>query len=245
MLKTIKSVIKSIALTGTILYGAIVAPEIHNHYLRWEVGESVVQVLSMYSDGGGTGFAIKGNSGKEYIMTNRHVCEVQANGVIRVKVGDKRPIFRKVVHMDQIHDLCLIEGVEGLAPISIGSDQNKGDTLYVVGHPGLRQLTTSKGEYIGRDIIKLTYDVNKREDCPGKVIDLPPFYQIFMGREWVCMREYPALQTSAVIYGGNSGSPVVNKWGNLIGVAFAGNTQQEHDNYIVPLAYVKMLLNKF
>lgn len=242
---TIASAARSIALASTIIYGAFITPELHNHYLRWEVGESVVQVLSMSSDGGGSGFAIKGKSGKEYIMTNRHVCEAQANGVIRVKVGDKRPVFRKVVHMDKVHDLCLIEGVKGLAPLTIGSDQEKGNYMYVVGHPGLRELTTSQGEYIGRTEVELLYDVENREDCPGKIYELNPMQQFFFARDFVCTRSYEALSTSAVIYGGNSGSPTVNKWGNLIGVAFAGSTQQERDNFIVPLRYVKLLLNKF
>lgn len=245
MLKTIKSAFRSIALASTILFGAIIAPEAHNHFLRWRVGESVVQVLSMTSNGGGTGFAVQGASGKNFIMTNRHVCEVQANGVIRVKVGDNEPIIRKVIHMDSIHDLCLIEGVKGLSPINLGSNQEKGDFLFVVGHPGLRQLTTSQGEYIGREIVELEYDVEKREDCPGQVIELPLIYQILMGKEFVCLRPYEALATSAVIYPGNSGSPVVNRWGNLIGVAFAGSTQQERDNYIVPLRYVIAVLKQY
>lgn len=246
MFKTaIKRAFKSIALASTIIYGAIVAPEIHNHYLRWEVGESVVQVLSMSSDGGGTGFAVKGESGKEYIMTNRHVCEAQSNGTIRVKPAGSFPVYRRVVFMDSVHDLCLIEGVQGLAPLSIGSNQEKGDHLYVVGHPGLRQLTTSQGEYIGRAKVDLPYDVAKREQCPGQVIELPFFLRFMYGVEFLCMRSYDSLATNAVIYPGNSGSPVVNKWGNLIGVAFAGSTQQERDNYLVPLSYIKAVLKKF
>lgn len=245
MLKVIKSAIKSIVLAATVIYGAILAPELHNHYLRWEVGESVVQVLSMTSDGGGTGFAIQGASGKNYIMTNRHVCQAQANGTIRVKIREGYTIYRRVVYMDRVHDLCLIEGVVGLSPLSIGSDQNKGDLMYVVGHPGLRDLTTSTGEYIGRKSIELLYDVPKREDCPGRIIDLNIFQQIMYGMEFACLRSYEALSTSAVIYGGNSGSPVVNRFGNLIGVAFAGSTEQERDNYVVPLFYVKRLLARF
>jgi S1-C subfamily serine protease len=244
MLKTIKGAFKSLALAGTIVYGAILAPELHNHYLRWEVGESVVQVLHPEKNGGGTGFAVKGDSGKEYIMTNRHVCEVAVNGFVRIKTVD-RQFIRKVIYQDTVHDLCLIDGFKGLAPISLGSDQSKGEFHYVVGHPGLRQLTTSVGEYIGRDSVDLLFEVEKREQCPGKVVELPPLYQIFMGREFVCLRSYEALATSAVIYGGNSGSPVVNRWGNLIGVAFAGNPDQERDNYIVPLSYVKRLLKHF
>lgn len=240
-----KKVLASLILTATLCYGVISVPEAHNKYLRYEVGESVVQVLAITHNGGGTGFAIKGDSGKDYIMTNRHVCEAQSNGVIRVKVGDKQPIYRKVIYSDTVHDLCLIEGVKGLAPISIGSVQERGDFHYVVGHPGLRQLTSSQGEYIGRSVVKLLFEVAKREQCPGEVIELPPLYQMIMGREFICVRSYDAMATTAVIYPGNSGSPVVNKYGNLIGVAFAGSTEQERDNYLVPLRYVKALLSKF
>lgn len=245
MLKTLKRSLKSLILAGGIIYGAILAPELHNHYLRHEVGESVVQVLSMSSDGGGTGFAIKGASGKDYIMTNRHVCGVQANGVIRVQVGEAEPIFRKVVYMDDIHDLCLIEGVDGLAPISLGSNQNAGDSIYVVGHPGLRMLTVSKGEYIGRRTIEMMYQVLRKEDCPGSVYPADAFYKFFTGKDFICTKHYESLTTTAVVYGGNSGSPVVNRLGNLVGVCFAGNTEQEHDTYMVPLRYVQFVLARF
>lgn len=244
MLKTIKSALKSIALTGTILCGAIFAPQVHNQYLRYEVGESVVQVLHPFKFGGGTGFAIKGESGKEYIMTNKHVCEVQINGIVRIKTSNKE-YYKKVVYKDNVHDLCLIEGIKGLDPLSIGSDLDRGDFLFVVGHPGLRKLTTSQGEYIGREQIELIVEAKTRQQCSGRVVELPPLYQLFLGIDFMCFRSYESLATTAVIYGGNSGSPVVNHLGNLIGVAFAGSTQQERDNYIVPLSYVKRVLKKF
>lgn len=244
MLKTIKSALTSITLAVAIVYGAVLAPELHNQYLRYEVGQSVVQVLHPEKNGGGTGFAVKGDSGREYIMTNRHVCEVAINGFVRIKTS-KREFIRKVVYKDTVHDLCLIDGFKDLAPLSIGSDQSVGSILYVVGHPGLRKLTTSSGEYIGRESIELLFDVEKRSQCPGKVIELNALQQFFMGVEFVCLKSYEALATSAVIYGGNSGSPVVDRWGNLIGVAFAGSPEQERDNYIVPLSYVKRLLKHF
>jgi S1-C subfamily serine protease len=244
MLKTIKSALTSITLAVAIVYGAVIAPELHNQYLRYEVGDSVVKVMHLDRDSGGTGFAIEGASGTNYIMTNRHVCGVSVGGFVRLKIKN-REYFRRVIHRDRVHDLCLIEGIESLSPISIGSNQAIGSILYVVGHPGLRKLTTSAGEYIGRESIELPFDVKTREQCPGTVIELNIFQQLFSGRDFICLKSYEALATSAVIYGGNSGSPVVNRWGNLIGVAFAGNTSQERDNYIVPLYYVKSLLKKF
>jgi S1-C subfamily serine protease len=241
----LKSILSSIALAVTILYGSIIAPDLHTKYLRWEVGESVVQVLHPTKFGGGTGFAVKAASGKEYIMTNRHVCEVAENGKVRIQAGNAKPVIRKVVYKDNYHDLCLIQGVQGLAPLSIGSDQEIGETLFVVGHPGLRQLTISSGEYIGRNFIELIFEVDRIEDCPGKIYPAPFFYTLMTGKDFICTQEYEALETAAVIYGGNSGSPVVNRFGNLIGVAFAGNTQQEHNNFVIPLIYVKNVLARF
>lgn len=241
----IKSALRSTALTITILYGAAIAPEAHNKFLRWKVGESVVQVLDPIQFGGGTGFAVRGASGLEYIMTNRHVCEVADNNVVRIKTQDGQEVYRKVVYRDDVHDLCLIKGIKGLAPLDIGSPIERGDHLYVVGHPGLRDLTTSTGEYVGRTEIELLFDVKTREECPGKVEDAPFFYQLMTGKEFICIRKYAAESTNAVIYGGNSGSPVVNRYGNIVAVAFAGSTQQERDNYLIPLRFIKRVLSKF
>ena len=248
MLKCIKKVFKSALLTATIMYGAFITPELHNHYLRHEVGDSVVQVLHTEKNGGGTGFAVQGKSGEHYIMTNRHVCEVKdASGFVRIKHPSlKIDVLRKVIYMDKEHDLCLVDATDlDFDPLTIGSDQSKGDTLYVVGHPGLRKLTLSSGEYIGKTSIELLFEVEKKEDCPGNVYDIPYPWNFIMGKDWLCTKHFQSLETTTLIYGGNSGSPAVNKWGHLVGVAFAGNTEQEHNTFMVPLKYVKAVLNKF
>ena len=69
--------------------------------------------------------------------------------------------------------------------------------------------------------------------------------QAIYGIEFACIRKYRSYSTTAVAYPGNSGSPVVNRYGNVIGVLFAGSSQQERDNYVVPLAELKRVLNKF
>jgi len=248
MLQSVKKFIKSVSLAATVIYGAFITPELHNHYLRYSVGGSVVQVLLADRNGGGTGFMVEAKSGKHFIMTNKHVCGVKdKDGYVRIKHPSlKIDVFRKVIYEDGTHDLCLVDAKDlDFKPLTLGSDQTKGDTLYVVGHPGLRSLTTSFGEYIGRTDIELEFSVEKKEDCPGKIYDIPyPWSEIF-GRSWVCTKSYESLESTTVIYGGNSGSPAVNKWGHLVGVAFAGNTEQEHNTFYVPLKYVKNVLNKF
>lgn len=245
MLKTVKRLLSSIIVAGSILFLGIQAPSIHNHYLRYEVGESVVQVLSP-NGGGGTGFAVKAASGIEYIMTNHHVCEGAVDEIVLIGQDHGDLVEKKVVYRDSVHDLCLVEGLEGLEPLTIATfAPDLGDLHYVVGHPGLRQLTTSVGEYIGYAIVKLVDEVKERSQCVGEVIELNPLQQMFMRVEWICLRSYKSYASSAVIYGGNSGSPVVNSLGNVIAVVFAGSLRQERDNYLVPLYEIKRVLAKF
>lgn len=243
--RSLKALVSSVAIIGSALIVAINAPQIHNNYLRYEVGESTVQVLIGANGGGGTGFAIKTASGKDVIATNRHVCEASQGGWMLIKSNEKSIGWKKIIYKDNIHDLCLLEGDSRLAPLELASAPEKGDIHYVIGYPGLRPLTVASGEYIGNGKVELLFDVAKREQCPGKVYDLDPFQQIFFGVEFVCVRSYKAYQTTATTYPGNSGSPVVNKYGNVIAVLFAGSTQQEKDNYLVPGYELERVLSKF
>jgi len=245
MLKKLKILSVCVACTAFFIFAIVAQPEAHNAYLRWEVGESVVQVVSP-AGGGGTGFAIKSSSGEHYIVTNKHVCEAAVNGwmVIKQDTGFS-PVFKKVVYKDSRHDLCLIQGDKRLSPLTLGSHPDKGNFHYIVGHPGLRQLTVSKGEYIGYGVVKLLDKVQQRSQCRGDIIELNVMQQILYGMEFACIRSYKSYSSTAVAYPGNSGSPVVNKYGNVIGVLFAGSNKEERDNYIVPLAELNRVLNKF
>ena len=245
MLKKLRNLGLGVACAILSIYVGIAHNELHNSYLRWEVGQSVVQVLSP-AGGGGTGFAVKAASGEVFIATNKHVCEAAINGWMLIKQDDKSErIYKRVVYKDNKHDLCLLQGDKRFNPLDIGSHPDKGDFHYVIGHPGLRQLTVSQGEYIGYETIELMDSVRNRKDCAGRVFELNDFEKIMYGIEFVCVRKYKSYSTTAVSYPGNSGSPVVNKYGNVIGVLFAGSSKQERDNYVVPLAELKRVLNKF
>jgi len=219
--------------------------QLHNSYLRWEVGESVVQVLAPSLRGGGTGFAVRAASGEEFIMTNKHVCEVAVNGWVAVKQDLGEPIFKRVIYKDDKHDLCLVQGDKKFSPLDIGDSPKKGDFHYVVGHPGLRQLSVQQGEYVGYSTVKLLDNVKIRTQCKGQIYELNSMEQFLYGMEFACIRSYVSYATTATTYPGNSGSPVVNKYGNIIGVLFAGSSEEEKDNYLVPVSEVKRVLSKF
>ena len=245
MLRKLKKLVLGVACAALFGIISLNQAELHNSYLRWEVGESVVQVLSP-SGGGGTGFAIKSASGEDFIVTNKHVCEAAENGWMIIKQDNsKQGIFKRVVYKDTVHDLCLLQGDRRLSPLTLGSSPQKGSFNYIIGHPGLRQLTVSQGEFIGNKTIQMMERIEKKEQCRGKLHELTILEQMMYGVQFVCIRSYNTYSTTAVAYPGNSGSPVVNKYGNVIGVLFAGSTQEERDNFIVPLNELVRVLNKF
>ena len=234
-----------ITLSFMILVGSFLAPQFHNNYLRYEVGESSVKVM-VSEEGGGSGFAVTAASGKEYIATNKHVCDAAQKGWVKIVTNDGMEAWKRVVYIDKKHDICLVEGDERLDPLEIARAPKRGDLHYIVGYPGLRPLTVSDGEFVGFDTVQVLDDSPKtKKQCSGEVYDLTPMEQFLYGQEWICIKSYLSYSSSAVAYGGNSGSPVVNKYGNVIGILFAGPREQEHVSFLVPGYELQRVLNKF
>lgn len=216
---------------------------IHNHLLRSKVGNAVVKVL-IPKKGGGSGFSIKTASGRQVIVTNEHVCAASDTGEVFIEQDSGLKSFKKIIHVDDLHDLCIVEGDFRLPALELGSSPVKGDFHYIVGHPGGRALTVSQGEYIGDENVQLPdLKVKVRKKCKHTIIELNPLEKFMYNMEFICMKSFRAYSSSAVAYGGNSGSPVVNAFGEVIGVLFAGSREQEHNNAIVPVEHLKRVLS--
>lgn len=231
-----KKAFKVVALAACLGIVSLEAPYVHRAYIRNIAEESTVQIFGQ--EGSGSGSHVKLANGKVVILTNKHICDM--TGPLMVKAeGTEVRVARNVIKISKDHDLCVIEGLEGHDGIKIGSDPEIGDELYTLGHPRGEALNVSKGEYFDNKVIELGEEPRADGTCSeGKLVTQDTFF----GPVEFCVAKKNTIELSTPTYPGNSGSPVVNKYGRLVGVIFAGNPSIENMGFAVPLSYVKEFL---
>ena len=221
----------------------------HRMFLHHTVGGSIV-LLQGQADRmmwTGTGFAVNGASGKNYIMTNAHVCGTAKSLKIYAENGKiyTRPVLKKFSD----HDLCLVGGVDDLTSLKLSSeDADVADIIYVIGHPMSQKLTISEGEVVGTDRIEVLSETPINQCTPPPRYQVVPFDGIpepgHQPSRYVCVEQFKALTSNITVLPGNSGSPVVNWWGRVTGVAFASNQSRMMWGSIIPLDQVKKFLDQ-
>lgn len=168
----------------------------------------------------GTGFAL--NNG--YIITNYHVIDNAKTIIIHGINGDFNNTYSAtVVGIDKNNDLALLKISDssfngfGSIPYSISSTTSEvGEDVYVLGYP----LTTTMG-----DEIKLTTGIiSSKTGFHGDVSQ----YQI-----------------SAPIQPGNSGGPLFDKKGNIIGIVSAKHEGAENVGYAIKTLYLRNLVDSY
>ena len=162
-----------------------------------------------------TGFHLKYRD-KVYIVTNRHVCDSHTNHFRHDNIvfGD---YVGEIIYKDPKHDLCLVtsDRDSGLELSEKGVKEM--DKIILVGYP--------RG--IGKVVRR------------GRIIE-----EKFWSAPWLNGLYIRSYQISAMAYGGNSGSPVVNEEGKVIGVLFAGSPMFPSEPFIVPFLELKDFLER-
>lgn len=180
--------------------------------------DSVVEMLVSSGMGGGTGFEVIAPSGKKYTLTNAHVCRAEAT----FAVVDNRLIPLRVIETSTTSDLCLLEEIAGAAGLSVASFSPKSDDVIdIYGYGLLQDLTHTQGFYVGR--------------LKG---NMAAAICLFLGE---CSVDY----VSATILPGNSGSPVLNSSGEVVGVVFASGSEILNRALIVSLQDVVTFLSPY
>lgn len=239
MLKKIKiaNFMKSLAIMAVVAVIALEAPFAHRDYIRGIAEDNSVKIIG--ENGSGTGFHVRTKSGSVYILTNRHVCEM--TGPLKVqKYGSLITVERKIIKKYEKHDLCVIEALPGVSGIKVGGKVENGEHVYTLGHPRGDALNVAEGEKFDDKEITLGEEVNEKGECnQGTLVEIPSFFGIFR----ICAVKKMTVQISSPTFPGNSGSAIVNKWGRLVSVVFAGSRDVESQGFGVPMTFIEDFLS--
>ena len=179
---------------------------------------SVVSVVctGSYSTSSGTGVIMDANG---YIITNAHVVEGALD--IQVLLHDGRTLTAQCLGLDIISDLAVLYvEAEGLTAAEFGDSEllEVGDEVVAIGDPlGVELRGTMTDGMISA--------INRGLEINGRTMNL--------------------IQTSAALNSGNSGGPLVNCYGQVIGINtmkigdYASSGGVEGIGFAIPMTSVK------
>ncbi len=150
----------------------------------------------------GTGFVYKVEGKKAYILTNNHVIDYTGKVTVKVIFTDGRELEVEVEGSDQYSDLAVLslskDDIISVAEIGSSESGRLGDTVFTIGAPLDTEYywTVTRGVLSGKDrMVEVSLDNSNTSDYVMKV-----------------------LQTDASINSGNSGGPLANSNGQVIGI---------------------------
>lgn len=165
----------------------------------------------------GTGYAI----GNGYIVTNNHVADGAKSITIKGVKGDMNKGYdAEVVATDKTNDIAILKINDsrfngfGVIPYCVSARMaDVGEDIFVLGYP----LTQALGNEI-----KLTNGIiSSRTGYQGDVA---------------------TYQMSAPVQPGNSGGPMFDSKGNVVGIVVAGVPGAENVGYAIKISYLKNLI---
>lgn len=211
--------LRNIFISAIIVLSAVF---IGNKLSKWNPEEDIrfVRRFQAFQYGNktyGSGFNIK-YKGKYYIITNQHVCAVSAR-LNHPEYAVVNGELQKIISISNNHDLCALESdmEDGFELAS--KELNELDKLYLIGHPRGLDLVIREGRLISKNL----------DICVGGYSD--------------GTRCRDSNQISALAYGGNSGSPILNEDGKVVGVLYAGSGVYPNEPFTVPFYYLEQFLN--
>lgn len=264
MLNLVKKLFK-VLLKGSfysVLVLALVASSatLFENYLYNNIGSSVVKLtLTSEQRAGGTGFQVLTPNGNQFTLTNAHICEIAETLIATDQEGNQETI--KVVEIFKDHDLCIMEPIYSLKPLKVASELSLRERVWLIGHPALRPLTLESGHFAGHTKINLMSKCKTDEEIERNIKEIDALLEkalkgdkfaevealnrlgaLLMG---YCFNTFDSQYVNNISYGGNSGSPIVNKYGRVVGVLYAGRRDQPTASYTVPLSSIEDFLKDY
>ena len=159
-----------------------------------------------------------------FLVTNAHV--VEGANVINVQLTDDRSFQAEVIGADEVSDLAvLFIGADQLTPAQFGDSNSLrvGDTVVAIGDP-------LGSEFRGTYTNGIVSAINRDVDVDGRTMTL--------------------IQTNAALNSGNSGGPLINCYGQVIGIntmkigTFTDTAGVEGLGFAIPSATVKEIVDQ-
>lgn len=185
-----------------------------------EALESVVVIET--GDGQGSGFIISDDG---YIVTNYHV--VPFKDRISVTLSDGRKVYAEIVAIVKYKDLALLKIEEkNLKPLRKGdvSKLKRGDTVFALGAP------VAGGNVLDKTATKGGVSAVRMLDAPYNK-----------------MEKILYVQTDAALNPGNSGGPLINLRGEVVGVSSSKITGVKFEglNFSIAIAEVEKSFSEY
>lgn len=184
---------------------------------------SVVSITSTTTTGtsSGTGVVLSQDG---YLITNAHVVENSTS--VSVQLTDNRVLNAMIMGQDEISDLALLRvEADDLVPAQFGDSSalRVGDTVVAIGDPlGVK----FRGTYTNGIVSAINRDV----DVNGHTMTL--------------------IQTNAALNTGNSGGPLINCYGQVVGIntmkigTFTNSSGVEGIGFAIPSTTVKDIMDQ-
>jgi S1-C subfamily serine protease len=190
-----------------------------------EVSPSTVRIVSVAIDpfkviervqlGVGTGFVIDDDG---HIVTNAHV--VYGASELIVSNGKEQMAKAEIVGVDPISDLAVIK------PTATSMDLQSA------------RLGSSKTLAIGEEVLAVGYPLGIGKTATRGIISAIERVVPLSTFSWMT----PFIQTDAAISPGNSGGPLVNRCGEIIGVNTLYAERGQNINFATPIDLVRELV---
>lgn len=202
-----------------------------------EAKDGVVYIQSVFSDAisSGSGFAI-GENGKpvQYIVTNYHVVHNENTGekaqsvTVCFSAAANRYMTAQVYRYSEAKDIAVLrlpEPTTEVKPLKLRkySDNNMSETFYALGYPARATAGTDFERYDKKDIVTTSGMISRQT-----MVDETDVYMLDLE-----------------ITSGNSGGPLVNSKGEVVGINTFSITDENYDrtNYAVCIDEVTRLID--
>ncbi|KKQ61594.1 MAG: Protease DegQ [Parcubacteria group bacterium GW2011_GWE2_38_18] len=216
-----EATIRAIKKVSPAVVSITVYESLPNQIMDIDTGKISVKYENI-KKGAGTGFLISSDG---LIITNKHVVdtEIKESGSYKINLNNGKQYYAQLIGKDPLNDLALLKIFDKNLPFVELGDSDKlsaGTSVVAIGNTlGLYQNSVTKGIVSGLNRSIVASDQSGNSESLGNVI-----------------------QTDAQINLGNSGGPLIDLNGKVVGVNVATDSSGSSIGFAIPINDAKTVI---